>query len=449
MKQKNDQDINRRTFVKNTAIGCVAAGMIAKDPQVADNQKEEMPKIQAYRTLGRTGFNVSDIGIGTVGVQEGILRFALDAGMNYLDTSPIYQSEEIIGRCIKNIDRKSLFITTKFFPRQGQTIKKDRVIDSFRKSLDQLKCGYVDCLMLQSVSSSETIKDEGFHEAIRQLKNEGKVRFCGAACHGSEVWIDTYRETMEQILGTAVEDGRYDVLLMVYNFLQRDQGARLLDSCKEKNIGTTIMKSNPVAKLDHYKKLFNVSEEKIEAMPEGTPEEKAEKEKTKKLFDRFKSFRSQSESFRQQYNLSTEDEYYQAAIKFVLSNKNVSSLLINSANYEMLETTLRQSGKTLSKTEKHSLFEYEKKMGKFYCRHACGECEAHCPNNVPVNAIMRCNHYMTVQGLVDYAKNEYSRLSVPHVEFCKDCKGYCEAVCPFHVSIRHLLCEAHGNLTIS
>ena len=449
MNQKNDRDLNRRMFVKNTAIGCISAGMIANTPQAADNPKEEIPKIQARRTLGRTGFKVSDIGIGTVMIQEGMLRFALDAGMNYLDTSPIYQSEELIGKCIKTIDRKSLFITTKFFPRQGQTIKKERVIDSFRKSLGLLNCGYVDCLMLQSVSSSEIIKDEGFHEAIRQLKNEDKVRFCGAACHGSEVWIDTYKETMEQILGAAIEDGRYDVLLMVYNFLQKEQGARLLDRCKDKNIGTTIMKSNPVAKLDHFKKLFNVSEEKIAAMPEGTPEEKAEKDKIKKLLNRFKSFRDQSESFRQQYNLSTEDEYYQAAVKFVLSNKNVSSLLINSANYEMLETTLRQSGKILSIPEKQSLLDYEKKMGMFYCRHACGECEIHCPHKVPVNAIMRCNHYITTQGLNEYAKNEYARVTASSAETCKDCDGNCESACPFQVSIRHLLCAAHGNLAIS
>ena len=47
--------------------------------------------------------------------------------------------------------------------------------------------------------------------------------------------------------------------------------------------------------------------------------------------------------------------------------------------------------------DKCLLVEYNSQLGQYYCHHACGEGESSCPHHVPVNTIMRYNHYFEVQ----------------------------------------------------
>jgi hypothetical protein len=62
--------INRRSFLKNTALGVVGAGIISNNTTLPGQETQQtqpgIPKVQAYRTLGRTGFKASDIGLGGV-----------------------------------------------------------------------------------------------------------------------------------------------------------------------------------------------------------------------------------------------------------------------------------------------------------------------------------------------------------------------------------------------
>ncbi len=80
----------------------------------------EGSRIESYRRFGRTGWNVSDIVLGTGRIRgedgERIARLALDRGVNYFDTSPDYSgagSENAMGKAIKG-RRDELFIATKF-----------------------------------------------------------------------------------------------------------------------------------------------------------------------------------------------------------------------------------------------------------------------------------------------------------------------------------------------
>src|SRR3954447_19706380 len=89
-----------------------------------------------YRTLGRTGWRVSLLGLGTGGVSQlgqryelpyeqsaRLLRHALDQGLNMIDTAPSYgDSEERIGSALKGVPRDSYYLSTKFQPRADGTI---------------------------------------------------------------------------------------------------------------------------------------------------------------------------------------------------------------------------------------------------------------------------------------------------------------------------------------
>ncbi len=50
----------------------------------------------------------------------------------------------------------------------------------------------------------------------------------------------------------AIDDGRFDVLLLPYNFLSPEMGERILRACREHDIGTMIMKSNPILAYENY-----------------------------------------------------------------------------------------------------------------------------------------------------------------------------------------------------
>ena len=88
-------------------------------------------------------------------------------------------------------------------------------------------------LTMRCHSSLKMVGYAPFHEACEQLKKEKKLRFTGISSHGSR---DGKGETMESILMAAVKDGRYAVMLLVYNFIQKEMGDKIMKACKKKNI---------------------------------------------------------------------------------------------------------------------------------------------------------------------------------------------------------------------
>ena len=101
------KDISRRGFIGSSLAAAAGLGLSSKDRLFGENafQESDKPKIKEYRTLGRTGFKVSDISFGGGNLtDEAILATALDAGVNYIDTAEHYargNSETTIGKVMK------------------------------------------------------------------------------------------------------------------------------------------------------------------------------------------------------------------------------------------------------------------------------------------------------------------------------------------------------------
>jgi predicted aldo/keto reductase-like oxidoreductase len=254
------KDMNRRSFIKQSALGLIGGGVMSRVIMSRSIQQQaetatEMPRIKEYRMLGRTDFKVSDIGAGDFD-DVGPLRALLDAGVNYVDTSETYgQHGRKIGEAIKSRDRKSLFISSKLMAdtsiRRIRTIgiDKEGFMQRANRVLETMQLDSLDCLMLSSPETVEMLKTPGFHEATEQLKKEGKIRFVGVSNHGSQWWMKKPRESMDSILLAAAKDGRFDVMLLAYNFLKEDGSEWVLEACGQRNIGTTLMKTNPIR---HY-----------------------------------------------------------------------------------------------------------------------------------------------------------------------------------------------------
>lgn len=430
--------MNRRRFLKNTALGAGAlgagvlgSGNLLHSQEKAEEKNEENLKIKEYRTLGRTGFKVSDISTGFVN-NPAVLEKLLDAGVNYIDSAESYGNEKVVGDVIKKRDRKKVFITTKL------EIKKDLTKEGFlaraRKCLENLQTDYIDCLMIHSPDSVETIKTEGFHAAMKQLKSEGRLRHVGVSNHGTNHVI-VGKDSMQKVLTAAALDGRFDVFLLAYNFIQEDNGAEVLKLCKEKNIGATLMKVNPIGNLPRLRQHV----EKLKTEGKDVPE----------LYPKFITALEEKEKkgrwFIEKHKLDNAKKLRDASVKFCLSNPNVNTVCCAFRSFDDLDAYIPLSGARFSDMEKKALALYKEGCGSLYCRHACGLCEPSCPHQVPVNSIMRYNHYFDAQGKEKFAMKNYAKLPT-NAEKCANCSGYCESACPYDVPIQGLLNIAHRTL---
>lgn len=439
MKQK--KEINRRQFLKNTSICMMGGPMMLSHTKWLEKEDDssEPPKIKEYRTIGRTGFKVSDISAGEHHANKAMLEAMLDAGINYIDTAENYgngRDEIAIGEVIKKRNRKSIFITSKLSLRKKYT--KDSLIARTRKCLERLQTDYIDCMMIHGCPNVKTVKSKAFHDAMTQLKSEGRVRYVGLSNHGSN-WASDPEESMEKVLLAAAEDGRFDVMLLAYNFMAREMGEKVLKSCTEKKIGTTLMKTDPVSL---YLEIKNTVEE---TKKEG----KEVSDYYKNLLPRLEKKSVAGVYFMKQFNLINPKEIRDAAIRFVLNNPHVNTVCKTYNNFDDVESYIKLSGSHYSELDEKRLAVYSQAYGNLYCRHACGLCEPYCPNNVPVNTIMRYNHYFEAQRREKHAMIKYANLLTTKADICLSCKGHCETACPYGVPVHGLLIQAHRRLTLA
>jgi predicted aldo/keto reductase-like oxidoreductase len=436
--------LSRRGFIQSSLSAVAGLGIMGKNKLYGKNGQEaptENPKIKEYRTLGRTGFEASDIGFGGGALTDpAVLAAALDAGINYIDTAEHYargNSERAIGQAIKDRDRKKLFITGKLNFGFGKSTK-DGLKERTQKCLERLQTDYLDCLMIHMTPTIDQIKHEGYHEAIAELKAEGRVKFTGLSNHGIEHRMaGPVKDPMDKIVLAAAEDGRFDVVLFTYNFIQREKGERILEACRGKNMGTTLMKTDPVRTYTDLDQMFARMREKERIT-----------ETAEKFLAEYRVRAEKGREFAEKYGLSGNKEVRGAAIKFCLGNPDVHSVCPSINTHEDLEFYVSLSGGRLEPIEEGMLDDYRTFSGSLYCRHACGECEPSCPHGVPVNTIMRYQHYFMSQGREKHAMTKYAALQRTNAAVCTDCKGHCEAACPFGVRIQGLLMAAHQTLSL-
>jgi predicted aldo/keto reductase-like oxidoreductase len=433
--------LNRRKFIKNTSMTALVAGL-GSGVSLAATKKDNNEEIQIkeYRKFGKTGFNVSDISSGNPS-NEAVLKTLLKKGVNLVDTGETYgngNSERLIGKVLKDFDRSKIFINSKLYT-EKQFPSKDDVIARTNQCLERLETEYVDCMQIHSAENSAILNDEAFHSAMEQMKKEGKVRHLGVSCHGNS-WAYNTEENLETIMMTAINDGRFDVLLLAYNFVNSDTGDKILNACEQKNIATIIMKSNPVY-------IFGLLENRV---AELTKEGKEIDEYTTAFYDKYKTMQESAMSFFNNYGITDEKELKHAASKFVLSNPNAHTTLWDFRNFDDVQEMLGLSGQKLQKRDKLVLDGYKKHLGKFTCRIGCNACESACPHHLPVNRILRYNYYFSVKKQEKRAIVKYARLQSPKPsDVCFSCEGYCEQACKFGVNTRSLLATAQNNLGLS
>lgn len=434
--------VNRRKFIKTASLSTLGAGMASTGAFASGSAEEarpDTPVIQRYRRFGKTGFKVSDFGSGAPS-NEAVLRALLNSGVNLIDTGEAYMngnSERVVGRVIKDFDRSKLFINTKLYTETEFPSKKE-VIERTNQSLERLQTDYVDCMQIHSAENSRILKDEAFHAGMEQLKKEGKVRHVGVSCHGNNWAVDT-EESLDKILLTAVEDGRFDVILLAYNFANRAIAEKVLDACEQKDIATIIMKSNPIHLFDIFEARMN------KTLEEGKEADSF----LQGYYDKYKAMNDAARNFFSSYGVKDEKEFRDAASRFVLSNTKAHTTIWDFQNFDEVERMIGLSGQSLTTRDELVLNGYEKHLGHTTCRMGCNECEAACPHNIPINKIMRYNYYFSVKKQEKRAMEKYARLNINNfTTACLNCDGECEKACSYGVWTRPLLASARQNLEL-
>jgi predicted aldo/keto reductase-like oxidoreductase len=441
--------VSRRTFLQVT--GAVAAGSalpaVAVEPEPTPAAEA---KIKRFRTLGRTGFEVSDLSIGGEFKEANVVRYALERGVNYIDTAEGYgngDSERKIGEALQHVDRGKVFITTKLLVEEKDTV--DTLVDRFGKCQERLKTGVVDALFMHSVNEAATVSSEAFHAAFRRLKEGGRVRFAGISCHGP---AGRPGDSMEKVLGAAVEDGRFDLLLLVYNFLNREEGEKVLAACKSKNVGTTAMKTSPASlKVEPFDPA-NPTGEYADAMKRLKERGLTDEEATARIqrwVQRSEEESAKARPFAEQHGASTDEKLRQVALQWALANPDLHTVCLSLPDFDSVDRFLPLSGTSMTQAAARFIEDYRIARGHLYCRHGCSACASACPHGVPVSTVMRYASYFQHQGREKVAMQKYARLTGRDGSLCLTCDGPCLGACPHRFPIQAGLVRAHSLLVLA
>ena len=187
-----------------------------------------------YRVLGKTGLNISRMGLGGIPIQridaEGTKKLVyqlMEAGVNYIDTARGYTvSEQYLGYALEGI-RDKFVLATKSMARTKEAMAKDIDI-----SLGNLKTDYIDLYQVHNPNMAQleqVIGEGGALEALLEAKEQGKIGHIGLTAHSVEVFEK------------ALELPWVETIMFPYNIVET-QGEALIAKCAEKNIGFVDMK---------------------------------------------------------------------------------------------------------------------------------------------------------------------------------------------------------------
>ncbi|GIO22538.1 aldo/keto reductase [Oceanobacillus sp. J11TS1] len=199
------------------------------------------------RQLGKSDIEISDLTLGCMSlgtnVQHGkkMIDYALDKGINHLDTADLYnfgENEKIVGEAIKH-RRSEVVITTKvgnhFQEGKGDWFwdpSKKYIHEAVRHSLKRLNTDYIDVYMLHGGTLEDPINET--IEAFEELKKDGLIRAYGI----SSVRPNVVREY-------AIRSS-IDVLMTQYSLLDRRPEEAILPITEENQI--SVVARGPLAK---------------------------------------------------------------------------------------------------------------------------------------------------------------------------------------------------------
>ena len=257
-----------------------------------------------YRTLGRTGLQVSSVSIGTwksfdvrgakdIAHVHDMVSEALRCGVNLFDTAPMYgAAEQVLGEVLKG-RRKNVLIATKVLA-YDQRSARTLIEDSFRK----LQVDVIDLMQIHNMASWREVTP-----ILEEYQAKGRIRFLG---------VTDYRTSMFPEMMLAMQTGKFDTIQIPYNLGDRSAEQAIIPLAKQLNLGILVM--TPIAPIFDRNRLLG-------------------------------PLQRQDLSFLRPYEVTTPG---QALLKYLLANPEVSTLLPATSRLERVtENTKSADGPVL------------------------------------------------------------------------------------------------------
>ncbi|MGD2035627.1 MAG: aldo/keto reductase [Bacteroidales bacterium] len=396
MKNQQKQNNKRRDFIKKGVAGIAGLSVFPSAGAITSQTSDRSATVEnriIYRTLGRTGYKVPIVSMGS-STNEYIIKASLKKGIKLIDTAYIYGKgldETTIGAATAGLPRDSFIIASKVYGLRDnntgmplENITPEEFKDDFRKSVDtslkRLRLDYLDILFLHAADNPELVKMDMVKDVLKELKNEGKTKFIGVSTHTNSV------------IYSIVEEEIYDVILIGYNFRDEEtgEGHRAIEHAANAGCGIIGMKSLGGVFWDEERK--------------------------------------------QRINQS-------AAAKWIMQDENVHTTIFTMNNFGQLEmymSLMNDPEFTPEDRKELRLGEPNVSTG-LYCNQ-CETCIPQCPYGMDVPKLMRSYMYAYAYNKPAKAKETLSLLHNKGL-LCTDCVGGCTVNCPMGFDVRRKISD--------
>ncbi len=373
-----------------------------------------------YRNFTKDNLKVSALGFGCmrfpilnndsskIDEEKAIemIRYAVDNGVNYIDTAyPYHQgnSELLVGKALKDGYRKKVYLATKL---PSWLINSYEDFDKYLdEQLEKLDTEYIDFYLLHTLNKKywDNLKALNVSKFVDEAKRSGKIKYIGFSFHDN---LDVFKEIIDYY--------DWDFCQIQLNYIDRNYqaGEEGLRYAYNKGISVVIMEPIKGGKLskpsDEIKSIWELSEIK------RTPSE--------------------------------------WALRWVLNHKEVSLLLSGMGELEQVKENIKTVSDAkpghLSKSE-IQLIDRVTKIYQEKIKVGCTGCEycLPCPEKVSIPNIFQIYNDSYVFGTEDNSRSRYKHYIEKGIDAskCVEC-GNCEAMCPQNIDIRSQLKEAHKKL---
>ena len=235
----------RRDFLKYMAM--LTGSLMLPVSGFANSGKDKWGKLLPLRKLGKTGVDVTMLGLGGAHIgwttekeAQGVIEKAIEGGIRFFDNAESYSdggSESRFGRYLVPKYRDDVFIMTKSTATDAVTAKKH-----LEGSLKRMNCGYIDLWQVHSLKTPEDVDKRIENEVLEvyiKAKAEGKVKHIGFTGHQNPF---AHTRMLEKTAGNDI----FEAIQMPVNVIDSHYHSfirNVLPLALERNIGILAMKT--------------------------------------------------------------------------------------------------------------------------------------------------------------------------------------------------------------